>query len=276
MKPFRMLVVDLDGTALKWGNTLAPEDVEAARALGEAGVHVTIATGRLYGGTKWVAGALGVRGSVAVMNGSERIDVGDDTKLFVDALTPEQRAATRDVLVEHGLSAFLFRSSGIHHDHADARHTPYLGIWTPTLVGHERLVEDPVWLESNDALAIGAAGHAAVIDAAHDALAKRMGFPLGMKKFDTFEGDRFLKVRSHTTDKGTAIGSLAADRGLSVDEVVVVGDWLNDVPMLKVAGRSYVMGDALDEVSVHAHEKLVAKRGEGGAIAEIARKAFGL
>ncbi|MCB9677823.1 MAG: HAD family phosphatase [Alphaproteobacteria bacterium] len=276
MTPYRMLVVDLDGTALRGPNALAPEDVEAARALKERGVHVTIATGRLYGGTRWVADALGVEGSVAVMNGSERVSLADDARTFSDVLTPMQRAVVRDVLVEHGLSPFLFRSGGIHHDHADARHAPYLGIWTPELTAHDRLVDHPVWHEAPDALAIGAAGRRAAVEAAHDALAKLSKGPLGMVQFDTYDGERFLKLRNHSTDKGTALAALAAERGLRPEEVVAVGDWWNDVPMLTVAGRSYAMADSVDEVIAAADERLDAKRGHGGAIAEIAHKAFGV
>ena len=69
---------------------------------------------------------------------------------------------------------------------------------------------------------------------------------------------------------------LAAERGATLDQTVAVGDWLNDVPMLKAAGRSYVMGGSLPEVEAVADEVLDAEREHGGAIAEVAARVWGI
>ena len=43
-----------------------------------------------------------------------------------------------------------------------------------------------------------------------------------------------------------------------LSEVIAVGDWLNDIPMLETAGRSYAMAHAPDEVKAAATEVLKA------------------
>jgi len=271
-----MLVVDLDGTALRGRDALAPEDIEAARELGARGIHLSIATGRLYGGTRWVAEALGVRGTVAVLNGSERVGLDDHAPRYRDTLPADLRIALRSVLLEHGLCSFLFRSSGIHHDHEAERHTPFLGTWSPGLVAHDRILDEALWHEADDVLAICAAGAHGAVQAAHDGMLEQLGEVHGIKIFDTFDGESFVSVRNITANKGTALTALAADRGLLPHQVVAVGDWWNDLPMLDVAGRSFAMGGAIPEVLEAADEVLEARRGEGGAIAEIAHKVFGL
>lgn len=273
MSAFRMLAVDLDGTALTHANTLLPRDVRAAEALRARGIHVTIATGRLYTGTRWVAHALGATGTVAVMNGSERVALDGDRTVHADVLTGEERARIRDVLTDHGLPAFLFRSRQIHHDHAQAMHAPYLGVWTPDLHAHDGLLADALFVDAPDVLAVGVVGPADRVAAAHAAL-EAEGSPMSGVQFDTYTGHRFLKLRHHTNDKGTAIASLAAERGFGVDQVVAVGDWTNDLPMLQSAGRSYAMGGSMAEVVSAAHAELDAPRGGGGAIAEIARRVW--
>ncbi len=277
--PYKMLVLDLDGTALKWGNQLDPTDVEAARALQEAGVHVTIATGRLYGGTRWVAEALGVRGSVAVMNGSERISIDDHRRVHRAALPSQAMGMVKAVLVDHGLSAFLFRSDGIEHDESDAQHTPYLGIWTPDLNAHAGLFQTPLW-EADDTLAIGALGAHESVETAHGVLEAALASAgidtIGLRRFDTFTGERFMKIRDKRADKGTAVAALAAERGLSVEQTVVVGDWNNDLPMLQSDALSFAMGESIEAVLDAADDVLESKRGEGGAVAEIAKRVFGL
>jgi hypothetical protein len=45
---------------------------------------------------------------------------------------------------------------------------------------------------------------------------------------------------------------LAAAQGVGLEEVAVLGDMVNDVPMFGVAGFSVAMGNASEEVKHHA------------------------
>lgn len=271
-----MLVLDLDGTTLAAGGRLLPEDVAAARALRAHGVHVTIATGRLYPGTRWVAEALGVEGAVAVMNGSELIDVASSTVRHGCYVERVARARAREVLVEHGLSAFLFGSRRIHLAHADERYAPYLGTWTPDLAACADVFAVPEWEEAEDVVAVCAAGDAESVAAACDALRVDLPPELGLVVFGTHTGEHFLTLRHHVEDKGTALGRLAAERSCVAAECVAVGDWDNDLPMLSVAGRAFAMGHASEGVKEAAGEVLDADRTTGGAVAEVARRVWGV
>lgn len=274
MSDHRMLVVDLDGTALTHDNRLTDADRRAAAALRARGIAVTIATGRLYTGTRWVAQALGTTGSVAVMNGSERVDVGTDRALHSDVLTPAERARIRAAVEGTDLSAFLFRSRQIHHHARDARHRHYLGIWTPDLEAHDDdLLAHEVWTGADDVLAVGVMGSAAGVRAVHDAVVDAEA-DFGGVMFDTFTGERFLKLRRHAHDKASALHALAAERGLVVEQVVAMGDWINDITMLREAGLSFAMGSSIPEVRDAADAELDARRGEGGGIAEVARRVW--
>ncbi len=54
-----------------------------------------------------------------------------------------------------------------------------------------------------------------------------------------------------------------------------MGDWINDVPMFKVAGRSFVMGQAPAPVKATATDHLVADCFGGGGVAEAIHRAWG-
>ena len=56
---------------------------------------------------------------------------------------------------------------------------------------------------------------------------------------------------------------------------MAIGDWVNDVPMFEVAGRSFAMGGAPDAVRARASDGLVTPTGAGGGIAEAIRLAWG-
>jgi hydroxymethylpyrimidine pyrophosphatase-like HAD family hydrolase len=56
-------------------------------------------------------------------------------------------------------------------------------------------------------------------------------------------------------------------------EVVAVGDWLNDIPMLRRAGRSFAMAQAPHAVKAAATDILKASAHTGGGLAEAAQRA---
>lgn len=272
-----LLVLDLDGTALSVGRQLAPVDVAAARALLRAGVRITIATGRLYTGAAWVGRELGVRGTIAVMNGSEIVDIDTDEARCGSYLTPDLLGLLRPVLIRRPVSTFVFASRTIHLGTADADQRDYLGIWTESLAEHPDIYEAPLWETSPDVVALGirAEDHAEVDDLTA-ALRGAAPGDIVTEVFYTFDGARFVKVRRSGVDKGTALCRLAADRGLPVEATVAVGDWYNDVPMLEKAGASFAMGHASPDARQAAHEVLTSTRHTGGAVAEVARKVWGV
>ena len=90
---------------------------------------------------------------------------------------------------------------------------------------------------------------------------------------DALPGHWAMMARAAGVTKGSALQWIAAHHGVDVREVVAVGDWLNDVPMFQVAGRSFAMAHASDEVKAAATEHLCADVTTGGGIAEAAERA---
>jgi hypothetical protein len=52
--------------------------------------------------------------------------------------------------------------------------------------------------------------------------------------------------------KGRALEALASYLGISLAEVMAIGDGINDIPLLSVAGLAIAMGNAPDEVKAVA------------------------
>lgn len=273
---YKVLVLDLDGTTLTREDRILPEDRAAARRLAEAGVQVTIATGRLFPGTAPAAEALGVDGHVAVMNGSEHVHARTRAVGLRWDIPLATRARARQVYADQCLETFLFASAAIHHDRRSARHSPYLRIWTDTLHAHPDIYGAPSWEQGDDVLGICAVGPRERIASARAALEPHLPEDFGFAQYSTFDGEAFLELRHHAEDKATAMRRLAAERGATPEETVAVGDWMNDLPMLRAAGRSFAMRGSAEEVVAAADEVLDADRGQGGAVAAVARTVWGL
>jgi hydroxymethylpyrimidine pyrophosphatase-like HAD family hydrolase len=82
-----------------------------------------------------------------------------------------------------------------------------------------------------------------------------------------------LLVRAAGVNKGTGVEWLAGHYGVSLDEIVAVGDWLNDVPMFGRVGLSFAMAQAPDVVKEAATAVLESDDIGGGSIAEAAERA---
>jgi len=82
-------------------------------------------------------------------------------------------------------------------------------------------------------------------------------------------------VRTAGPNKGTALAELCRTAGCTLADAVAIGDWVNDIPMFEVAGRSFAMGTAPDAVRAKASDVLSATAFDGGGIAEAIRRYWG-
>jgi Cof subfamily protein (haloacid dehalogenase superfamily) len=268
---YRLLALDLDGTLLRSDHTIDPRDVAAIAELQAAGITVTIVTGRLHSGAVAAARACAIDGLIACMEGSHLIDLGTGATVAHHPLADADAARWQDAVDTHGLAGFVLDADGIHHDHRGTPYAGYVATWSPNL-----RVRDPgaPWVQ--DALATVAIGDPDAVAAAHAALASPSA-PLYAVRFpvSAHPGTHAMLARAAGPTKGTALAALCTAAGCTLADAVVVGDWVNDVPMFAVAARAFAMGGSPDDVRATATDQLIASAGAGGGIAEAIRRAWG-
>lgn len=268
---YRLLALDLDGTLLRSDGRVDDRDIAAIRDVRAAGVTVTIVTGRLHSGALGAARACAIEGAIACVEGSHIVDV--ETARTVSHHPITDVAAVRAAFDAHALASFVFDADGIHHDAAGEPYADYVRTWSPNMQ-LRRLVEDNVWAaDPLAAVAIGGAAEVAAALAAVRVHADRI-FSVSFS-VSACPGMHAVLVRAAGPTKGTALAELCAAAGCTLADAVAVGDWVNDVPMFEVAGRSFAMGMAPDHVRAKATDGLDRPAGAGGGIAEAIRRAWG-
>jgi hydroxymethylpyrimidine pyrophosphatase-like HAD family hydrolase len=75
-----------------------------------------------------------------------------------------------------------------------------------------------------------------------DVLTKRFGDRL----FIAQSLPTFLEIADPSVGKGSAVAHLAATLGIRPEEIVAVGDGMNDLDMIEMAGCGVAMGNARD------------------------------
>lgn len=238
---------------------------------------MTLCTGRMYSGARSVATELSVIEPIACIDGSHIVDGSTGRELATAPLAPERMQALFEAIELHGPAAFVFSSDRVYFDSEGADYLPYVTTWSDQTEQLGSVLEPGLWDVDRPIAALVALGqreqvegvHALIVDA-HVEHLQSAYFPL---RGDDFRGDWGLIVRAARVDKGTAIEWLATHYGFSVEELVTVGDWYNDMPMLSRSGLSFAMGQAPDEVKACAKAVLVADIWQGGAIREAAERA---
>ena len=273
---YKILAVDLDGTLLDREGRVHASDREALLEARRRGVVVTIVTGRLYSGSVAAAEAIGVEGPMGCVDGSHVVDATTGEDVAHHALAGDHADVLRDVVREHAPACFMFAHDEIVFDTPGEAYLPYVRTWSPRVVRHARVSDHPHWDHPRGVSALVGVAHRSSIQAAAKAIQERLA---GVAQVASFPVERVggetwgMVVRRAGSDKGTALARIAEHHGATLAETVVVGDWLNDLPMFRAAGRSFAMGQAPVNVKRAATDHLVADTTTGGGVAEAARRA---
>jgi Cof subfamily protein (haloacid dehalogenase superfamily) len=274
---YKLLALDLDGTLLRHDGSLHERDRWAIKQIQSAGVKVTICTGRLYSGSREAAIAAQIEGPIACVDGSHIVDPKDDTEHYHASLAGEHATTLRNVVERHDMASFVFAQDAIVHDAAGKPWAHYVRTWSPNISVVDRVTSHPSWEHERGVHAVVAIGPKEHVERAARELDGELGSAAFVTRFAVHrQGDTHaMIVRRAGTSKGTAIKWLAQHHGCAVSEVVVVGDWLNDVPMFKVAGRSFVMASAPPVVKEAATDALAAYSADDAGVAEAIERAWG-
>jgi Cof subfamily protein (haloacid dehalogenase superfamily) len=277
----RLLAVDLDGTLLDKSGQPHARDVNALRAALEHGVHVSIVTGRLYSGTRGIAGLLGLRSAVGCADGSHLVHALDHRTLLHHGIEGAELERLRGAIGGAGqrMATFVFASDAIGYDAAGEPFVEYVTTWSTDLRPNHDVLAHDLWRTKGGVTAVIALGSREDVDGIQSALlegratVRAVTFPLLRS---AHRGMWALFARASLGTKGTALAWIADHLKVALEDTVCVGDWINDVPMFEVAGRSFCMGQAPAEVKAKASRVLEETVETGGGIARAIADAFGI
>jgi Cof subfamily protein (haloacid dehalogenase superfamily) len=240
----RLIVTDMDGTLLRWDDTVSEATVAELERWRADGVPVVLATGRPPRWMRRIRDVLGY-GSAVCCNGAvlldlERFEIVDEEPLLPDvleAVTAELRRRQPDTwfAVEYGLE---FRHEPIYKPRWDVD-AP--GVSEATLA---EMITEPV----------------AKLLARHEELPRNEFVAL----VEEVIGDRATVTNSSTdalaeisaagVTKASGIAKVAAGHGIGPEDVVVFGDMPNDIAAFEWVRAGGGRAVAME----HAHPDLLA------------------
>ncbi|MGB8954875.1 MAG: Cof-type HAD-IIB family hydrolase [Tumebacillaceae bacterium] len=272
---YKMLVSDIDGTLLNSRGILTPAVIEAIREAHDQGIIVTLATGRHLRGVKQIVQQIGVSVPVILGNGAVIVDPHKGETLLHRPLAPETTAAILDVIAKHGLwsSLFFHREEGVDtlYDRDPGFAEAYLFIHKdqPDVA---QQVEDLKSFAAQDPIKVLLLNTPdRVHPLAEDLRNLQVEHPFSLVVTDhDFPDYTFLECFAPQSSKATGIEHLTKRFGLRPEQVVAVGDNVNDVEMVDYVGLGVAMGNATAELKRRAD--FVTKTNDEDGVAYLIRE----
>jgi Cof subfamily protein (haloacid dehalogenase superfamily) len=272
---FRLVVSDIDGTLLDEQGTLTAKTRRVVHRVQRAGVMFALATSRRWTGAQPVARALGLRGPLIIYDGIQTRSFPSGDVIAEECLDSTLAGQAVRAMAEHHLQP-IFQYSNPQAERLVVGKSPesrdsalytarYLSTFSSQVqeVSLDELVSSPP--SPLRIVAFGAYEQLLAVSAELDRL--KCGWqvlPHGSY------GAAELTIFALGASKGAATQSLCRKLGISPEEVFAIGDGLNDITLLQVAGLGVAMANADDEVKAVARVVAPSNQ-ENGAAAAIER-----
>ena len=241
---YRLLATDIDLTLTRTDRTVSERTAGCIRRAFRRGAYVTLCTGRLPRSAEPYRGL--ITGSVPLILGNGAIlqDALTGRTDYERLMPPEDARSVMAWGAGRGEGMFVWTRSGLYADRTG-----------PAFDSYGRLVHVPPVLMRDFSEPIGQGVYKVMIIGEPARIAEDLREALSCPpgRVTAFTSDAgALEIVPEGVDKGTGLQKAAELLGIPREQVIAVGDGMNDVPMLRWAGLGCAMANAAPEVRAEA------------------------
>lgn len=251
--PYRLAAIDLDDTLLGPDKLISAANAAAVIALREAGVHVTLASGRRHENMLRFHQELGLQGPIVSCNGAQVRDA-ETNEVFAETLVP---AALADEVIH--LGDRLGMTQNYYHTNGSLYVREKDG-WTELYQSRTGSDVTP----TGDLVQFGGEHMLKVLWIGEPARISELYAELGPRYegrlYVTITDPEYLEFMAPGVSKAAGLQVVAEHLHIPQSETIAFGDGNNDVPMLTWAG----LGVAMDHgrPAAHAAAGLISAPGD--------------
>lgn len=262
----RIAFLDVDGTILDHGTSVAESTVDAIRTARDAGHLVYLSTGRAAGDIHPDVAAIGFDG--AITNGGAYAESAGESVL-ADPMPEEATRHAIKYFEANGINYLLQSNDAVYT--TDAVRDAFLVMLKDLFRVHldeaqtapQRMpdLRDAADADLSDIAKITFIGDATdTVERVRAELGERFHVVAGSMPMP---GGTNGEIGMAGVTKGAAIEAVLEHLGRSADDAIGIGDSWNDLEMFQVCGVGIAMGNADDALKVHADEVTTSVREDG-------------
>ena len=269
---WQILACDLDGTLIGWNHKINPRDLDALRQARAAGFHIAICTGRTSHECAGIIGALELAGLGVFANGAMVCVMADGHAVHSTFVPDDLARQSIDFFGTSGhavlvltddpasrMPAYYLTDHAVHH----AATTDWL---LTNRVTATHVSEIPPKLRHR-IVRLGVVLNVPEAPLLHAQLQRK--FPSRCNTHSIYSPHydcQIIELFHPEVHKWTGLLHLAEQMKIGPDRIITIGDDINDLAMLQGATLSFAVGDAKDEVKVHAKRVTAAQADCGLAL----------
>jgi Cof subfamily protein (haloacid dehalogenase superfamily) len=252
---YKMIAIDVDDTLIN-DQLLVSEPTKAALAkAADAGVIITLATGRMYASAKQIARQVKLNVPLITYQGSLVKNLLDETILYERSVPKEMAQFLYDYSEKHGLHLQAYYNDELYVKEENQKVIDYSKLSNiPYVVESDlhKLIQKPMtkmlFIDEPEYL---------------DTIAADLHQHIGGQVHMTKSKPHFLEILHKEGTKGHAVQFLANHFGLDCSQVIAIGDSWNDREMLEVAGLGVAMENAVESLKEIADYITLSNNEEG-------------
>ena len=249
-KHYRLLVVDIDGTLLDKNANISAEDKDALSRVREAGLQVSLSTGRVVLAALPYINQLSVDAYHMFFDGALVYNPEKDEEVYVEPIGKDLVRQMIDFSRQVGLDFDLYSATHFFAEREtwatdirrdffklEATIVDFTEIWQK-----ERMIKGTLVVRTDEEKSKANDFYLHFKD--------RLNFSWTITP--AYPNIDFINVIAHDVSKGKALEALTSFLGISLSEVIAIGDGVNDIPLLSSAGIAIAMDNASNELKAVA------------------------
>lgn len=247
----KLIAIDIDGTLLNEHHMLAPEVKAALQKKSQEGVKIVLCTGRPILGVQQYLEELGFTGPedyVITFNGALAQKVKSGEILAHHTLNIEDYYKMHRLALELNVHMHTETTEAMYTSNKDI--SPYtvlesgmtnmpLHYCTAEEMDRNLIISKMMFIDEPDFL-------------------QKVQAAVPQTYLEEYEfvksTDFFLEILNKKATKGNALKDLAESLGIQREEVMAIGDNMNDMTMIEYAGIGVAMGNAIPELKAVANQ----------------------
>jgi len=250
VEPYKLLVLDIDGTLLDKNGVISAEDRNVLARVCALGLPVALSTGRVAQACLGIISQLSLDSYHIFFDGALVSNPNHSKEIYVQPIGKMVVKQAIEFAHLNGINLefysadhyFVERETWASDIRRDFYHTPPTIVDISKLWQKERIIKGVLTLLSPEEKAKAELLYLQFKDNLSFSWTKTPAYP---------EVD-FINVLAPGVSKGEALRALASHLGISLTEIMAIGDGSNDISLLSSAGLAIAMGDAPDELKAVA------------------------
>jgi Cof subfamily protein (haloacid dehalogenase superfamily) len=246
VKKYKLLVIDLDGTLVNRGGDVSDRDQQALAEASATGVKVALSTGRIIRACRRIIDLLSLDGYHIFFDGALVSDPHHNKEVYAQPLDREVVRQAVEFVRQNDTYLELYSSENFFAEKenwSDVIHRRFFKV-EPTFVDFSGIWERERIIKAE--LVVHNPEEAAKAENFRQEFGGSLRFSIA--RAPAYPGIDFVNIIDPGVSKGVALEALVSFLGVPMSEVIAIGDGLNDISLLEVAGKAVAMGNAFPEV----------------------------